>query len=317
MRHAHLAAALTLGWPLLPQIADAQLSAWLDFDGKIKGEATATGHEDWIEIEGFGVSSRRAFALTGGKREEGTPAVPEITLTKRLDRASTALFKAAVAGSTPYPKVTLDLNFGETTPLARIELENVLLSGQSFEVSSGGSDRPFESISLNFTKITFTYILPDSKELWANYDLAKNVAESSGSGGGGGGGAGGGGGDPDSDGDGMPDSWEATYGLSGSSNDADGDLDGDGLTNLQEFQLGTNPKSGTSFFKAELTPVGSVAGGFDLRWNSVPGKTYVIEWSPDLKTPFATLRTVTATAASTTENITNAGNLGFYRVRPQ
>jgi type VI secretion system secreted protein Hcp len=314
MRHAHLAVALALSWPLLPQNADAQLSAWLDFDGVIKGEATATGHEDWIEIEGFGVSSERAISLTGGKREEGKPAVPEITLTKRLDRASTALFKAAVAGSTPYPKVTLDLNSGGTTPLARIDLENVLLSGQSFEASSGGSARPFESISLNFTKITFTYILPDSKSLWTNYDIVKNVAESGESGG-----AGGGGGDPDpdTDGDGMPDSWETAYGLSGSSNDADGDLDGDGLTNLQEFQLGTNPKSGTSFFKAELTPVSGVAGGFDIRWNSVAGKTYVIEWTPDLKTPFATLRTVTATAASTTENITNAGNVGFYRVRPQ
>lgn len=315
MRHAHLAAALALSWPLLSQIADAQLSAWLDFGGVIKGEATAKGHEDWIEIEGFGVRSQRTVALTGGKREEGAPAFPEITLTKRLDRASTALFKAAVAGSAPYPKATLDLNFGETTPLARIELEQVLLSGQSFVASSGGSDRPFESISLNFTKITFTYILPDSKELWANYDLANKVAGSSWSGGAGGGG--GGDPDPDSDGDGMPDSWESAYGLSGSSNDADGDLDGDGLTNLQEFQLGTNPKSGTSFFKAELTPVGGVAGGFDLRWNSVAGKTYIIEWSPDLKTPFAPVKVVTATAASTTENITNAGNIGFYRVRPQ
>ena len=46
----------------------------------------------------------------------------------------------------------------------------------------------------------------------------------------------------DSDGDGMPDEWENQYpGLDPGVNDAAGDLDNDGLTNLQEYQLSTNP----------------------------------------------------------------------------
>ncbi|MBI4683256.1 MAG: hypothetical protein HY757_09185, partial [Nitrospirae bacterium] len=40
----------------------------------------------------------------------------------------------------------------------------------------------------------------------------------------------------DSDLDGMPDDWEAAYGVS----DANYDDDGDGLTNLQEYQAGTS-----------------------------------------------------------------------------
>jgi hypothetical protein len=52
--------------------------------------------------------------------------------------------------------------------------------------------------------------------------------------------------DFDSDGDGMPDWWEEEKGLDKDLDDADRDYDGDLLTNLVEFDLGTNPKSSDS-----------------------------------------------------------------------
>lgn len=47
----------------------------------------------------------------------------------------------------------------------------------------------------------------------------------------------------DSDGDGMSDDWEQTFGFNPNDpTDAAGDADGDTLTNLQEFQRGTDPR---------------------------------------------------------------------------
>lgn len=45
----------------------------------------------------------------------------------------------------------------------------------------------------------------------------------------------------DLNGNGIPDVWEALYGLSGADAAADADPDGDGRTNLQEYNAGTNP----------------------------------------------------------------------------
>jgi hypothetical protein len=47
----------------------------------------------------------------------------------------------------------------------------------------------------------------------------------------------------DTDGDGMPNEWEATYGLNPfDPSDADADLDDDGLPNLGEYETGTHPQ---------------------------------------------------------------------------
>jgi len=45
----------------------------------------------------------------------------------------------------------------------------------------------------------------------------------------------------DSDGDGMPDWWESKYGLINGVNDASGNPDADALSNLEEYNAGTNP----------------------------------------------------------------------------
>ena len=50
----------------------------------------------------------------------------------------------------------------------------------------------------------------------------------------------------DTDGDGLPDDWEAKYGLNVGQNDADADKDGDGFTNAEEYAAGTDPSDKNS-----------------------------------------------------------------------
>ena len=90
------------------------------------------------------------------------PNISEIVITKRLDKSSTKLFMDAVAGDL---SATVKFKFTTTTKdkvdtFLAYELTNCGLSGYS--ISSGG-DAPSESLSLNFTKVMFTYTERDPK----------------------------------------------------------------------------------------------------------------------------------------------------------
>lgn len=81
--------------------------------------------------------------------------------------------------------------------------------------------------------------------------------------------------------DGIPDSWMlANFGsidpAAGPNRGAAQDFDADGLTNLAEYRLGTNPASGASRFKATFLPADQ------FQWPASPWALYAIETSNDM-----------------------------------
>jgi hypothetical protein len=79
----------------------------------------------------------------------------------------------------------------------------------------------------------------------------------------------------DRDHDGLPDWWEITYNLDPlSAADALDDSDGDGLSNLEEFNSGTNPQDATSFLRIQISSA-SPSGAL-LRFNAIAGKSYTL-----------------------------------------
>ncbi len=85
----------------------------------------------------------------------------------------------------------------------------------------------------------------------------------------------------DNDGDGMADDWEAAHSLNPQDPaDALADTDGDGLTNLQEYQLGRNPVVADGVRFAAL---GALTNGlFALTIENVLGRTVTLESSTNL-----------------------------------
>ena len=103
----------------------------------------------------------------------------------------------------------------------------------------------------------------------------------------------------DSDNDGMPDSWEITYGLNPSLNDADNDADNDGVTNLNEFRNNSYPNIQDSDNDGLLDNEESLLSGEEFRINSddthvqynpkvaTNGNTYFVAWrSADVDAEF-------------------------------
>lgn len=126
----------------------------------------------------------------------------------------------------------------------------------------------------------------------------------------------------DSDGDGMTDDYEDANGLDKSDpDDALLDLDGDGLANLDEFTAGTAANNPASRLQVTDYSFNKATGGFSITWQSVPGKNYRIQVSPDPATPFTDLSPTNiagGAGATTTTSGTLPGPIqpyGFMRVR--
>jgi hypothetical protein len=77
----------------------------------------------------------------------------------------------------------------------------------------------------------------------------------------------------DTNGNGLPDGWEAVYGVT----DPAADSDGDGVSNGQEYMAGTNPTNAASLLRlSSITR--QTNGHFVLTWPSIGGTRYRLQY---------------------------------------
>ncbi len=154
----------------------------LKFATAINGDSIVDGHDKWITCSSLQLGVGRSISASGGSadRETSNPSFSELTLTKSTDISSADLFMQSVCGKSLGKA---ELHFIQTggadkkqQVYMKIELEDAIVS--SYSVSSGG-DRPSESISLNFTKISYQYDAFSGSDIKTGtpkkWDLAKNA----------------------------------------------------------------------------------------------------------------------------------------------
>ena len=124
----------------------------------------------------------------------------------------------------------------------------------------------------------------------------------------------------DSDGDGLPDDWELTY-FGNLAQGPNNDPDKDGITNLAEYQGGTNPIVPAQTLPLQLVGIRQhLSGGLELAWTSSSNKLYTLQRSSNLTTGFADLViNIPATPQTNVFRDANATGSGpfFYRVKSQ
>jgi type VI secretion system secreted protein Hcp len=147
----------------------------------IPGDVTAEGHASWIELNSLQWGVNRFIKTDTGSasdRESSAPTVLEVSITKAMDIATPKILQQALQGK--GVEVTIHLcktDQNELQMYAEYILSNTLIS--SFSTNTSG-DRPFESLSLNFTKVQYRNVSvgasdddADDKPESIYYDTAK------------------------------------------------------------------------------------------------------------------------------------------------
>ena len=124
------------------------------------GNASAKGHENWIELESFFIHGERSVKMNIGQsncRESSEPILNEIEIVKKPDQSSCFFFDRLTDGKI-IPKVTID--FCSTSDELQMHhqyiLQNVLITKFSHG-STNGEAFSMEKINLSYTKISKRY----------------------------------------------------------------------------------------------------------------------------------------------------------------
>jgi type VI secretion system secreted protein Hcp len=132
---------------------------YMQYEG-ITGDVTEVNHKGWVEINSFSFGASRGVHTPVGstaKREVAAPSVSEIQCSKQMDISSFRWLEESLYGQ---KAVTCKVHFLRTGTDGNLDVyveyifTNCLVASYSV---GGGGDGATESLSINFTKIEYTY----------------------------------------------------------------------------------------------------------------------------------------------------------------
>ena len=158
---------------------------FLNMGPNIKGETQDSAQKGAGDIDvlawSWGASNSGSFHQGGGGGA-GKANFQDISITKYIDKSSTALMVALAKGShVPTVKLLVRKAGEGQQKYLEITLTKVLVTSLSTG-GSGGEDRLTENVSLNFAEVKFEYFLQNEKGVTAsggifNWDIAGNIAK--------------------------------------------------------------------------------------------------------------------------------------------
>ena len=136
---------------------------FIKIDG-IKGESKDSKHKEDIDVLAWSWGlSNSGSAHVGGGAGAGKVNVQDLSFTKWLDKASTALMLHGMNGKHIKEALLTVRKAGETQlEYLKIKLQDILISGVQHSGHEGG-DLLSESLTLNFAKFHVEYQEQDSK----------------------------------------------------------------------------------------------------------------------------------------------------------
>ncbi len=167
---------------------------FMKIDG-IPGESTKEGHEGWIELESY--SYEVSAPIPSDSLHGGRPDFGDLVIMKQLDKSSPKLYEACCNGK-HIAEVILEVceSGGTKSVFMRYVLRDVICkhidsssprifkewgsaSPQIFAVAPGGAivepeSRPVESVSLNFGKIRWEYVISEGQTVTTGWDTVEN-----------------------------------------------------------------------------------------------------------------------------------------------
>jgi len=155
---------------------------YINFGGEAKGEAKDANHKDWVKMVSLAQSITRPVASTAGShRSSDRSTLSDVVVVKELDASTTKLLQFACEGKNLKEvviEITTSVGAGTESTLLKVTLNDVVFSNVSMSGQFTGNHHPTESISMNFSKIAWSYTKYDETgKSGGNVDGKWNVME--------------------------------------------------------------------------------------------------------------------------------------------